>query len=54
MLTGIVFLLIIVPLNEVSSIRKESALDAFKLFYEELIIVKPTSRIKRNRPLTAD
>jgi hypothetical protein len=31
-------------------IRKESALDAFKLFYEELTATKSANRIKRRRP----
>ena len=53
-MTGIVLLPIMVHLNEVRCIKKESALDAFKLFYEEMIPGQTvTNRIKRNRPATA-
>ena len=40
-------------LNEAQSINKAHALDAFQLFYEELISSKPQSnRIRRLRPTT--
>ena len=40
-------------LNEARSINKVNALDAFQLFYEELVSSTPNNRIRRLRPSTS-
>lgn len=53
-LTGRLIFARIDQLNrDVLDIKNSSALDAFQLFYEELVSAKTSTRIRRQRPVTS-